>query len=109
MSLSAHVVREIVGGTRTRTPVFAVGTQVSDATVPSPCPRQSGAEPFGGGVRFCALSSRAQPLSAPQDVLRTFRGAIGGKMILIDGNYRQAATVTAMLWTRPLFVARVGA
>src|SRR6267378_6875284 len=90
--------REVFGDSHSVPPVFAFGTQVSDLTRSVNMTQDKvAAEFFSGGEWLLQIHARAflqrSGVCAERGLADGFAGEIGGKMILIDGNYRQAATV----------------
>src|SRR5882762_8349128 len=90
--------RENFGDSHSVPPVFAFGTQVSDATRSVNVTQDKVAAEFlSGGERLFKIYARAFSqrtlVCTERRLANRFAGEIGGKMILIDGNYRQAAAV----------------
>src|SRR5712671_5003337 len=90
--------REIVGHSHSVPPVFAFGTQVSDATRSVNVTQDKVAAEFlSGGERLLKIYARAfsqrSGVCAERGLANRFAGEIGGKAILVDGNYGQAAAV----------------
>src|SRR5712671_3641991 len=90
--------REIVGDSHSVPPVFAFGTQVSDAARSVNVTQDKVATEFlSGGERLfkiyaCAFLQRSG-VCAERGLADGLAGKIGGEMILVGGNYGQAAAV----------------
>src|SRR5712671_4297441 len=90
--------RESVGDSHSVPPVFAVGTQASDATSSVNVTQDKVATEFlSGGERLLKIYARAflqrTLVCTERRLANRFAGEIGGQMILVGGNYGQAAAV----------------
>src|SRR5882724_11074610 len=90
--------REIDAASHSVPPVFAFGTQVSDLTGSVNMTQDKVAAEFlSGGERLLQIHARAflerSLVCTERCLANRFAGEIGGKMILIDGNYGQAAAI----------------